>query len=56
MRVLTVPLDDVLSLAHCAEDYGFADDVLLSALGEMSGHVTDEEIDEYAAGFLTPEM
>lgn len=55
-RQLTIPLDEILSLVSCAEDYGFSDDVLLVAFADMCDRsVSDEEIAAYAASFLTAE-
>jgi hypothetical protein len=48
MRDVTIKLDGILGLASCATDYGFDLSVLMSAFGEMTGPVTDEEIHEYA--------
>jgi len=55
MRPLTVDLDSVLELVSCADDYGFNRDILVSAFAEWTGPVSDAEIAEYAAWFLTPE-
>ncbi len=56
MRHAAVPISEILSLVNCAEDYGYADDVLFDAFAGWFGRtVTDEEIEAYAADFLTPE-
>ena len=33
---------------NCADDYGHGNDMLLTSLGEFTGHVTDEEIVAFA--------
>jgi hypothetical protein len=56
-RKLSIELDDLLDLVNCAEDYGFADDVFLDAAAEWMGRkLSDAEIEEFAARYLTPEM
>lgn len=56
MRELTTTLDNILDLINCAEDYGFYDDVLLCAFANlMKYQLSDEEIENYAKIFLTPE-
>ncbi len=54
-RPITTDLHTVLSLVNCAGGYGFDDSVLFDAFGEMTGWVTDAEIAEFAALFVTPE-
>lgn len=49
MRTIHVPLCRILDLASCADDYGFADDVLMYTLYEFVGDVTDAEIAAHAA-------
>lgn len=56
MRQVSTTLDDILSLVHCSQDYGFHRVVLMQAFAGMTGWVTDEEIAVYAASFLTPEQ
>lgn len=55
-REVTTTLQNVLSLVNCAEDYGHGNSVMMSALAELSGNVTDAEIAEFAAAFMLPEM
>lgn len=47
-RIVTTDLNNILSLVHCAEDYGYDDDVFYVAMAEITGRVTDEEIRAYA--------
>ncbi len=55
-RQLTIPLNEILSLVHSAEDYGYGDDVLLDAFAGMCGRfVTDDEIKVYAESFVNSE-
>ncbi len=54
-REITISLGDILDLVSCADDYGH-NDAIFCAFAEMVGHhVSDEEIQEYADGFLTEE-
>lgn len=56
MRYLSIPISEILSMVSCAEGYGFEDDVLFDGFAGWVGRtVTDEEIEAYAADFLTPE-
>jgi hypothetical protein len=56
-RAISVGLSEILSLIGCAEDYGFQNDVLMDAFATMLGHqLSDEEIEQFASSFLTPEM
>ncbi len=49
MRILRVPLPEVLSIVACAESYGHGNDVLLDALADWTGYsVSDAEIEEYS--------
>ena len=50
-----MPLSEILDLASAASDYGYDRDVLMCSLYEFAGDVSDEEIDEFSAGFVTPE-
>lgn len=52
MRDVTVNLEELLSLIHCAEDYK---SVFYSAIAGMAVYVTDEEIEAYGQTFLTEE-
>jgi len=55
-RKIKVTLSEVLSLASCADDYGHANDVVLSALAQwLDCECSDEEIDAYVAWLVTPE-
>jgi hypothetical protein len=56
MRSIQIDMAEILSLVHCAGDYGFAKSILLSAFAGMTGFVTDAEILEYSQTFQTPEM
>lgn len=56
MRELKIDLSEILDLVSCAQDYGFADDVLMCSLYDFTGDVSDEEIKDFSASFLTPEM
>ena len=48
-REVKTDLEDILSLISCAEQYGFADDILFDAFSEIIGNtLTDEEIEWYA--------
>lgn len=56
MRKLEIEIDEVLSLVSCAQDYGFANALLFGAFASWcSGKVSDDEIENYAADFMTPE-
>lgn len=55
-REIKTALHNILDLVNCAEDYGFQDDVLMTAFRDMTGWVTDEEIEAFVQGFMTPEM
>lgn len=46
-RIVSTTLNDILSLVHSAEDYGFADDVFYDAMAGITGNVTDAEIEAY---------
>ena len=49
MRIIKTTLENILSLIACASDYGFEDDVLFDAFGEMlDGKLTNEEIENYS--------
>ena len=50
-RMLQVPIEDVLSIVSCAEDYGYGDDVLMSAMADFCEHIVeDSDLIEYAEG------
>lgn len=53
---VNVDLDDLLSLIACADDYGYGNPVLMDAFRSWSTPITDEEIEAYAASFLTDEQ
>ena len=40
--------DDILSLVHCAEDYGHWNDVCMLSLYDWAKPVTDGDIERYA--------
>jgi hypothetical protein len=52
MRMIAVNLEDLLSLVHCAEDYGFDRSVFYASIGDIVEYVTDNEIEEYAPNVL----
>lgn len=56
MRDITVNLVEILDLINCSEDYGFSDDVLMSAFAEYTGWVTDDEIEKYSLTYLNKTM
>jgi hypothetical protein len=48
-REIKTDLETILSLISCARDFGFKDDVLFDAFGEMlGGKLIEEEIEWYA--------
>jgi GNAT superfamily N-acetyltransferase len=52
-----IPLFDILDLIACAEDYGHTNQIIMSTFAEWLGHVlSDEDIEDYAQGYLTEEM
>jgi len=55
-REITLPLDEILSLVSCAEDYGHTTDVLMTTLaGWLDFTCSDQEIDAYANWFVSPD-
>jgi hypothetical protein len=56
MRTVTVDVADLLDLVNSAGSYGFGASVFLAAMGDWAGWVTDEEIEAFAARYLTPEV
>jgi divalent metal cation (Fe/Co/Zn/Cd) transporter len=49
MRQLTTPLDNILSLIHCADTYGHNNGVMMDAFaGLMDRKLSQEEIEAYA--------
>jgi hypothetical protein len=56
MRHITIQLPDLLDLVNAADGGGFGRPMLLSALADWAGVVTDAEIAEYADDFLSPEL
>lgn len=53
---VTVELDDILSLIHCAQDYGHGNAVFMDAMAGMLGReLSDDEILAYADDYITPE-
>ncbi len=55
MRKLTCDLSDILDLVHCSSDYGFDKATFFEAMADMTGYVSNEEIQEFADMYLTPE-
>ena len=55
MRIVSVPLTEILDLVSAASTYGYDRDVLMVSLYEFAGDVSDTEIFVYAASFVTPE-
>ncbi|MFA5026048.1 MAG: hypothetical protein WC503_06085 [Candidatus Shapirobacteria bacterium] len=53
MRPITIPLEELLDLLSCAEDYGFDDDIFYNFVFSYINPLTDEEIEEFAQTFLT---
>lgn len=51
MRVLQIPIENVLNLVVCAEDFGFQE--AWSDFAAMTRWVSDEEIIEYSESILT---
>jgi hypothetical protein len=52
----SVSVEDILSLVHCAQDYGHANGVFVDAMaGMLDRKLDDEEILAYAYDFLTEE-
>lgn len=52
-----VDVSDILSLVHCAHDYGHGNSVFMDAMAGMLGRqLADEEILAYANDYTTPEM
>lgn len=47
-KTITLDRTEILGMISCAETFGFANSVLLSAFSDWLGRVTDEEIDAYA--------
>jgi hypothetical protein len=55
MTTITIDRSEILDLIACAQDYGFADDVLFSAFGEWIVYLSDDEISTFANGLLSIE-
>ncbi len=55
-RCVSVPREDILGLIICADGYGLAHQVLFCDFANWLGDLSDEEIEDQAAAFLTPEM
>ena len=53
MRDVTIDLENILELVHCAEMYGLAKSTLMGRLANWTKYVSDEEIEAYAAEYLT---
>jgi hypothetical protein len=58
MRDLTINLQDILTLIHSAEVQGLDNELIFGGFVQWIGQlsISDQEIEEYARGFLTPEM
>lgn len=55
-KTVQVEVSNILSLVHCAEDYGHGNGVFMEAMANFLGYAcSDAEIEAYAAGYLTPE-
>lgn len=53
MRKIEIPLNEILSLISCAEDYAFNSSVLMCAFAKMlNKKLSDEEIENYAKTIL----
>lgn len=46
-RTVVVPIDGILNLVVCAEEYGLDNEILLLALMDWATPVTDEDVDNY---------
>lgn len=56
-RIIETNLFNILSLISCAEDYGYARNILYDGLfGMLNYKVSPEDIENYASTFLSPEM
>jgi len=55
MRQCKVDLEAVLDIIVAADDYGYDQDELMTFLAAVVRPLTDDEIDEFAAGYLTEE-
>lgn len=52
-REITIPIESILDLISCAEDFGFNDSTLMSNLFKFMGNkLSDEEIKEFAESYL----
>lgn len=47
-RPINTTLFNILDLIACAYDYGHHNQIIMGALFDMAGQVTDEEIDAFA--------
>jgi hypothetical protein len=50
MRILQIPIETLLNLAVCAEDFGFQE--IYGDIASMTGWVSDEEINEFSEAIL----
>lgn len=46
-RKIETSLQNILSHVCCAEDYGYYDDVLMVDFANLTGYVSDTEIEDY---------
>lgn len=46
-RDVKTDLFNILSLVSCSDIYGFSDDIFFDAMGEITGDVTDKEINAF---------
>lgn len=53
--VVEVEVDDLLDLISAAEDYGYGHSILMCSFADWLEELTDEQIESFARGFLTPE-
>jgi hypothetical protein len=54
---VSVEVPDILSLIHCAQDYGHGNNIFMDAMaGMLDRRLDDEEIRAYADNFMAPEM
>jgi len=54
-RFVTIPLEELLDLLSCADDYGFDGDIFYDFVFSYINPLTEEEIEEFAQTFLTEE-
>lgn len=53
MRIIEVPIAEILSLVHCAEDYGHGNSVFLDAMASWCDRqVSDVDVESYVSELL----